>query len=224
MGRVNGIDCAGFYPPRRPRLVHEEERATPSSYYYEGIDWRTRELPKLPNEPTGDTRNVRVHPFKRLLKLLWKLLVIVLCISACITWSSACFSCIMAAYCIAGCCINCATRRVGGCHDCPLICDGIERSLAWSLWGCRLILRFTRKIITPRDQWQEIENTSLITPPPRLYTNPTRNIYFVTVAAAFDNVVDDLNGVADRAATSMERGAFNAMMEIADASGPPRYF
>lgn len=203
-GGHGGVNPAGLvFPPDYPRPVDVEPAMSPLG-------------------PTEDRNTeMHIHPFKKFLKALWRLLVIVscilACILACIVWSSACFAFIMLGYCIAAACINCAKHRNGGCHDCPLLCEGIERSLAWSRWGCRHIIRHTRKLLTPRrdSQRRRVENRPpIITPPPRLYRNPTRNRYFATFAAAFDNVVDDLNDYVDHTAHSIEIGMLAAAIVV----------
>jgi hypothetical protein len=151
--------------------------------------------------------NPRGRTVRKVLRVIWKLLVIMLCVTAWVVWSVVCSSVIMAGYCIAGCCQNLARHREGGCHDLPLMCDGIERSLAWSLWGCRHIWEAVKgQIITPNRQraHQENRRRNIAMPPPRLFRNPTRNRYFDVFAEAFDGVVEGLNERLDRVEDGIE--------------------
>ena len=50
-------------------------------------------------------------------------------------WTVACFIVVMTGYCVVGCCRNLEENREGGCHDLPLICEGMSVSTAWSAGG-----------------------------------------------------------------------------------------
>jgi hypothetical protein len=156
--------------------------------------------------------NVRWRTLRKLLRVIWKLLVITFCVTACVVWSAVCCSVIMAGYCIVGCCLNLARHKEGGCHDLPLMCDGIERSLAWSFWGCRNIWEGVKGQIITQDRQrahQENRRRNIATPPPRLFPNPTRNHYFEVVAETFDGVVEGLNEGLDRFDDGLETWAFD---------------
>jgi len=168
---------------------------------------------------------IQVHPMKgfmSLLKHLGRIIIIImlyiLVILAAFLWIVGCFVCIMTGYCIVGCCINFANQRTGGCHDCPLICDGVERAVAWSHWGCQKLWSFTKKTTNRQNDVDRQpsafdEGNSPITPPPRLYHHPFRDPAFVTVERAFDGVVDNLNAAADR----VESAAFHAMGDVMES-------
>ena len=56
-----------------------------------------------------------------------------------IMWTVACFVFVMTGYCLVGCCRNLAEHREGGCHDLPLICEGISVSADYSADGWRCL-------------------------------------------------------------------------------------
>jgi hypothetical protein len=158
--------------------------------------------PMSPIAPLPSPPNSRVKACVCIGRILIYLVVIFLCA----LWIILCFAFVMTGYCIVGCCINFCTRRSGGCHDLPLICDGIERSTAYAHWGCDWLWSFTKHPRSdenePSDrgpQRQEpVPRTSIPFPPPAVFHHPFRNPGWVAAENAIDGVVDGVNEVYSR--------------------------
>ena len=82
-------------------------------------------------------------PWKRFLSIvlhhLGRILLFLVILFLGFMWTVACFVFVMAGYCLVGCCKNLAEHREGGCHDLPLICEGISVSADLSADGWRCL-------------------------------------------------------------------------------------
>jgi len=86
-------------------------------------------------------------------------------------WTVTCVVLIMAVYCLIGFCKNCAEDRAGGCHDLPLMCEGIEKSIEYSRKGWKELWKLVE---TSRPHDEESRPTASVVPPELATPSPVR--------------------------------------------------
>ena len=65
----------------------------------------------------------------------------------------------MAGYCLAGACRNFAENRTGDCHDLPLLCEGIEKSVEYSQYGWKELWKLME---TSREEDLEVGSNEIV--------------------------------------------------------------
>jgi hypothetical protein len=120
--------------------------------------------------------------------LLYVLIVLLGCL-----WTLGCFVVVMTAVCLWGFLKNCSENRTGGCHDLPLLCDGINKSVEWSAWGWRGLWSWVEPPHPQDDEEMapsQVEPPTISPPPPALSRSSRGHV-------GMDRTVANLNHTFD---------------------------